>query len=140
MHPIARSLLGVLAGAFVAGLVIFAIQALNLFVYPPPPGFDMNDPAAVAAFVGAAPASAMLVVLASYAAGTVAGAWVAARVAGHAHAAHGLIIGALFLLAGIWNVVTLPHPLWFVVACLGIFLPAGWFGGQLAARPPAPRG
>lgn len=136
MHPVMRSALGLVAGAAVGFVLIAGIQALNQFIYPPPAGLDFNDRAAVAEFIALAPPGALLVVLAGYAVGTFAGAWVAAKVAGRAAVGHALVVGGLFLAAGVANVVMLPHPGWFTAASLAVFVPAAWLGGRLAGGGP----
>lgn len=136
MHPLVRSALGLAAGAVVAFALIAGIQALNQALYPPPAGLDFNDRAAVAEYIALAPLGAMLVVLAGYAVGTFAGAFVAAKAAGWAPVGHALILGGLFLAAGVANVVMLPHPAWFTAASLAVFVPAAWLGGRLAGGAP----
>ncbi len=50
-----------------------------------------------------------------------------------------LIIGCVFVLGGMLNLVMLPHPLWFAVIDLLLYIPVALFGGRLAERflPPA---
>jgi len=82
MPAIARSVLAVFLGAIVAG----PIQTL--------------------------PLGAFLMVLLAWALGTFAGSFVAARVACCAPIVHGMIISLLFLVAGIVNMLMIPHPVW----------------------------
>jgi hypothetical protein len=39
--------------------------------------------------------------------------------------------------AGIFNLVAIPHPLWFAILSVLVFLPAAYAGGLLARRAPA---
>ena len=55
-----------------------------------------------------------------------------------------LLPALTFLIAGIMNLVAIPHPLWFSIVSLLVFLPAAWLGGRIGAgrgtagRTPAP--
>ena len=42
-------------------------------------------------------------------------------------------------IAGVMNLKAIPHPVWFWVACIVVFLWTGWFGAQTgcALRPKA---
>jgi len=132
-----RTILGVLAGVVVAWLVIMLCQFGSTTLHPPPPGIDLRDPVQLAAFVAAAPVTAMALVLASYALGALLGGWAAARVARHKRAA-ALVIGALVLAGVIANFTLIPHPLWMTVAGLLLPLPAAWLGMRLAQPRPHP--
>lgn len=45
-----------------------------------------------------------------------------------------LMIGFVFLLGGVTNVLMLPAPLWFnIVDLVGAYLPMAWLGGRLGA-------
>jgi hypothetical protein len=78
------------------------------------------------------PVGALLMVLAGWASGTVAGAWVTSRVAQRSKLLHGMITGVAFLAAGILNLREFPHPTWFWICGLVIFLPAAYVGARLA--------
>jgi hypothetical protein len=133
MPPILRSILAVIVGFVVGCAVNMAFVMLNFFLFLPS-GIDMWDSAAVSAAFAKAPPTAFLLVLLAHAGGTFVGAWVAAKIARRAPTVHGLIIGAFFLAGGIMNLFQIDHPLWFAIADLILYLPAGWLGGKLAGR------
>jgi hypothetical protein len=45
---------------------------------------------------------------------------------------HALIVGGLVMLAAVGNMLSIPHPVWFWVIALTLFLPASYVGGLLA--------
>jgi hypothetical protein len=140
MPRIIRNVLSIFAGTFVAIILIALVQAVAHSMYPPPPGFDFNDPAALAELMATAPLGALLLVILSYALGTFAGSALAARLsAPDGPIRQGLFVGALMLIAGVMNLKAIPHPLWFWIACIAVFLWTGWFGAQTgcALRPKA---
>ena len=57
-----------------------------------------------------------------------------ARIADSPKIAHAVGIGAVFLVFGAINLKMIPHPLWFAIIDLAIYLPAAWLGGRLAKR------
>jgi hypothetical protein len=129
------SVLAVLAGAIVAGVLISVVEGISSAVYPPPPGLDLNNPEALRQYIDRLPIGAFLFVLAAWAVGPFAGAYVAARLVRRARMAHGLIVGALFLIAGVLNMLMIPHPIWMWVAGIAIFIGCSYLGARLAAGP-----
>lgn len=134
MMPILRSVLAVIAGAVAAMVLIIAMEFINTLLYPMPPGVDLSKPEAFKAWVAQLPVGALLIVLMAQGAGTFVGAWVAALVAGRAPLIHGLIMGLLFLIMGIINLLSLPHPAWFWVPGIAVFPVAALLGAWMARR------
>ena len=130
-----RSILGIVLGIVLAMVVIFAIQGVGMLVYTPPAGMDWQDRQAMAAHIANMSPGQFAFLLASYALGTLAGAWLVATVARRRPVLHGLVLGGFFLLGNIVNLSSLPHPLWFVVVTTLLFLPLAVAGARLAARP-----
>ncbi len=140
MHPVLRSIGGVVVGLAVGSLLITGVQLVSIMVYPLPDGIDPHDIEALKALLGDIPVGALLFVLLSYCVGTFAGAAVAARIAGRLHMLHAIVVGGFFLAGGIMNLIQIPHPGWFIFPCLAIFMPSAWLGGRLvhglaASRP-----
>jgi hypothetical protein len=127
-----RSILAVLAGSIVAGVLIAAVEAVSSSVYPLPPGVDHHDYESLRQYVEQLPLGAFLLVLVAWAIGTFAGAWVAARLATRARFAHGLVVGALFLLAGVLNMLMIPHPAWMWAGAVLVFVVCSYLGARLA--------
>jgi uncharacterized protein YacL len=132
MHPILRSVLAVLAGALVAFVLIAVIELLSGKLYPL--HAKSGNPEDLAAAMARAPMGALLLMLLGWAVGTLAGAWTAARVAARSHLAHGLVVGVLFLCFAVANMLSIPHPFWFWIAAVALFLPCAYLGATLAAR------
>ena len=132
MRSILRSVLAVLLGAVAGGVLIMAVEMLGATIYPLPPGVDPNDPESVKRAMAGVPVGALLLVLLGWILGTFAGAWIAARLAPRSPLGHGLVLGVLFLAAGIMNMLEFPHPAWFWVLGVVVFLPAAYIGAKLA--------
>jgi hypothetical protein len=133
-----RSIVGVVVGFLVANVVTWAVELLSLLVYPLPAGLDMNDTEAVRTYIGTMPSGAFPFVLLAWFAGAFCGAWLAARIARRAPLAHALAIGVIQLAAGLYNLLTLPHPTWFWVAGLLAFPVAAVAAASLNRTRPVP--
>jgi len=136
-----RLVLAILGGALVAGLVVYLVEAGGQLMYPPPTGMDMTDRDAMSAYLSQLPTRAFVIVLAAWVLGALAGSWVAVRIAARAAVWPGLVIGGLLLLGVASNVMTIPHPVWMVVAALIAIPAAAYAGARLAVRgraAPAP--
>jgi uncharacterized protein YacL len=138
MRAAGRSVLAVVLGLVAAFVAVLALNMVSYAVYPPPPGFDFNNPEALKSLASKMPVGALLFVLLAETAGAFVGPWVAARVARRSFFVHGLIVGTLFLLLDIRNLATLPHPLWFWIVSIAGAAIAAYFGSKLGAcrRPP----
>lgn len=132
MTLVLRSVAGVVFGACVATGVIILVEQFSSRMYPPPPGLDLSDPEALKSFIATLPAGAFLMVLLAWGLGTLAGAWVCARIAGRAMTTHGVVLGAMLLVAGVTNMLMIPHPVWMWIAAFLVFAVAGYAGGRLA--------
>lgn len=125
-----RGFFGVLVGVIMSMVAIGILQSLGHWMYPPPADLDPSDTAAFAAAVAAMPVMALVMVLLSYAVGTFAGAWLATRIGGQSF--HAFLVGGVMTLAGISNMLTAPHPMWFTVVGTLVFLPSAWMASRLA--------
>ena len=107
-----RSILGFLAGAAMAMVVIALVEGISSFMHPIPEGVDISDAQAMKDFVATLPPSAFVMVVLAWS------------------------LGAM---AAIINMALIPHPGWMWAA--GIVLPAacGYLGGLLGRRPASPR-
>lgn len=133
MGKVLRSIFAVIGGMVISTFLILAVEAVGMMIFPPPPGTDMTNPEVVKALMANAPAGVLLFVLLGWILGTFAGAWAAARIARRAPLAHGMVIGALGLAGAVANMLRIPHPAWFWVLGVAVFLPAAWLGARIAA-------
>jgi hypothetical protein len=118
-----RSIFAVLAGALAAMVVIVLVEMLGLRVFPLPAGVDPTDTTALAAALSTAPIGALLFVMAAWLLGAGVGAMTALRVARSPERWPGLAVGGLVLAGALYNLWTLPHPMWFAgAAVVGIIV------------------
>jgi hypothetical protein len=130
-----RKILAVVAGVILAGIITYAVQAIGHQVYPPPENLDTKNMEAMKAYVATLPMGALLFVLLSYIVGSFAGGWLAAKIARTSQLHVPLTVGGVQLFFGLINLVMIPHPMWFAIASVIVFLPAAYFGGKLGVKP-----
>ena len=108
---------------------------LSGVVIPPPDGIDTSTMEGLLAAMPLMQPKHFLMPFLAHAMGSLVGAWIAARVAPTNKMTFALMIGAFFLIGGIYMVFQLPSPLWFTITDLGLaYLPMAYLGGWLATR------
>jgi hypothetical protein len=108
---------------------------LGTAVIPPPAGADVTTVEGLKASMHLLEARHFVFPFLAHALGTLVGAFVATMLAPGTPIMPGYVVGALFLVGGIANVVMLPAPVWFsAMDLLLAYLPAAWLGQVLAAR------
>ncbi len=126
-----RRATAVVIGLMVGVFLIALIQASSVVLYPPPPGADLSDKDVLRDYIQSRPMGALILVLVAYAAGSFAGAATAAAVGRDEPRRVAITVGSLLLIAGILNLLQQPHPIWFAVASMLVYLPSAWLGGRL---------
>jgi hypothetical protein len=130
-----RSLAAVVIGFVAASIVMMIVESINGRVFYPDlakSAQGVTDREVVRAIMAGAPIGALLVVIAGWILGSLAGGWIAARVAGRSGITHGVVLGVLLTCAGIANNLMLPPPLWFWIASLIVLLPSAYAGARSA--------
>ena len=129
-----RNILAVVAGLFAGVIGIFLIEGVGHAVYPPPAGMDFNNPEQLREMMANMPVGALLMVAVAWAMGSFAGGVVAALIAMKSKITMSLIVGGLLMVAGIANMLMIPHPAWFWIVGLAVYLPFAYLGGKIASK------
>lgn len=116
-----RTILAVLVGIVVMGIMVAAIQWLGHSIFPPPPGIDPTDHDAMIALISTMPVMALALVLVAYAVGTFLGAYTAATISSRHKRGAAITVGLAMLALIVANFAVIPHPMWMVA--LGILIP-----------------
>jgi len=135
MPKLLRTVLAVILG-FVAGSAVnMGLITLGPVLIPPPPGADVTTMEGLKSSLHLFEPRHFVFPFLAHALGTFVGAFVAAAIAPGKSVIPAYVVGGLFLLGGVANVVLLPAPVWFSAADLLLaYLPAAWLGNALAAR------
>lgn len=135
MNPIIRNVLAVAAGFILGSVVNMGLIMVSGSIIPPPNGVDPNDIESIKASIHLYTPVHFLFPFLAHALGTLAGAYLAARLGATRKPILALIIGIIFLLGGIAAANMIPAPSWFVVVDLFLaYLPMAWLGGRLGSQ------
>ena len=131
-----RTLLGIIVGLVSAMLLIFALEAAGMMVFPPPVGLQLNNEADLAQLVAQSSPGKKSWVVFGWALASFVGGWVAARIGRRYPRAAALSVAVLIMIGTVMNAMVIPHPMW--MNALGVLLPVPL--ALLGARLAQPRG
>jgi hypothetical protein len=99
-----------------------------------PPGINQNDLTAISGVVKQLPLSAFLFLLVNYIICSFLAGIVSTLVSKREMITPALIVGIILTLGGLYNVISINHPMWFTVLNLLIYLPFTYFGYWLVRK------
>lgn len=130
---ILRNILAVIAGLVLGSVINMGIISLNGVIIPFPDGVDVTDMESLSASMYLFRPIDFLFPFLGHAIGTLAGAFIAAKIAVSRKMAFSMVIGLFFLAGGVYMISILPSPTWFnVVDIIGAYIPMAWVGWKLA--------
>ena len=133
MNPIVRNILAVIIGFVVGSLVNMGLITIGPSVIPLPEGADASTMEGLRDSMKLFTPVYFIVPFLAHALGTLAGAFVAAKIAASHHMKFAIGIGLLFLIGGIAAAYMLGGPMWFNITDLLLaYIPMGYLGGILA--------
>lgn len=130
-----KTFLAIILGLVVGSAVNMGLVMLGPAIIPPPAGADVTTVEGLKASIHLFSAKHFLFPFLAHALGTLAGAYVAARVSAVHKMRNAMIVGVFFLVGGIANSFMIPAPAWFVVIDIVVaYLPMGYVGGTLSMK------
>jgi surface polysaccharide O-acyltransferase-like enzyme len=130
-----KYILPVVAGAMAAMMLILLTETAIVKMYLPA-GINPEDTAAVTNSVKNLPMHVFLLLLSNYAVCSLIAGIVSTVVAKRTTMVPALVVGTILTLGGLYNVISIQHPLWFTVSNLFVYLPF-CFAGYLLTRKKA---
>lgn len=135
MRPVVKNILAVLAGFIIGSLVNMGIIMISGTIIPPPDGADVTTMEGLKASLHLFEPKHFVFPFLAHVLGTFAGAFLAAKIAVSHHMRFAMIIGTLFLIGGITNILMLPSPTWFTILDLVVaYIPMAFLAGKLALK------
>lgn len=135
MNQALKNIFAVIAGAVVGSFVNMGIILISNSIIPPPAGADVTTIEGLKASMHLFEPRHFVFPFLAHAIGTFAGALLAAVLSSKNKERRALIVGVIFLIGGISNVVMLPSPTWFtIVDLVGAYIPFAWLAAKIACR------
>lgn len=131
MNPRLKNILAVVAGVVAGSLVIGVVEKLTAEKVPE--GLDFNNKEVMVEYIKNLPARAFAFLLVAYFLGSVAAGYVANLIARSTGKKPALTAGLILFLAGVMNLVAIPHPMWFAITSSLVYFAGAWIGGRLVA-------
>ncbi|MCO6509856.1 MAG: hypothetical protein J5I65_03615 [Aridibacter famidurans] len=128
-----RNILAAILGLIVGWVVFTAIQTIGTLVFPPPVALDTNNLDSIKAYMESLSPAMYGVVLAGYAIGSFAAGLLIGKIAESKGNLIPIIVGGLFTIGWILNLIMLPHPIWVAVLGFFMYIPFTILGKNLTA-------
>jgi hypothetical protein len=135
MNPILRNILSLIAGLVLGNIVNMFIVMIGPSLIPPPDGTDMTTVEGLKAALPLLKPKHYIMPLLAHGLGTLAGAFLTAKLAISHHKRFAIVIGIFFLVGGIAASMMIPAPTLFIVLDLAVaYLPMAYLGFLLARK------
>ncbi|MEM7311560.1 MAG: hypothetical protein AAF497_00270 [Planctomycetota bacterium] len=134
---IGRKVFGSVIGMAVGFMAMSVLQGISYSMYPMPEGAEPGTEEGMRKFVeflATLPSSAFLMVLLADAVGAFVCGLACAMIVRNGWRIPVIVCGTLFTLAGVMNLMQFPHPAWFAVIDVLLYVPFAWCGALVASR------
>jgi hypothetical protein len=127
-----KSLIAIVAGIVVGGVTGYLVQTAGNLLLSATMGIEPISAQGAAALGMPRATETLLVIVAGYVLGTMAGGFVAAKLAPSRREYHAVAVGVFQMVLGVIALLLFPHPLWFSVATVLAFVPGALLGSALS--------
>lgn len=135
MNAKIRNVVAVITGFIGGSIVNMTLINMSSMIIPPPEGADVTTMEGLKASMHLFEPKHFLFPFLAHALGTFSGACIAALIAATNRYTITWIIGGLFMLGGIANIILLPSPLWFTALDLLLaYMPMAYLAAKLVIR------
>ena len=129
-----RNILSVIAGLAVAILTFLMAESANHSLHPTPSNLDFNNSEVVKSFYDNQPISYWLMVLFGWAIGSFLCGLLIKKISKSNKQSLPIIGGIILTLSAVTNFYLLPHPTWFIIIGLLVFIPSTLLGYALPKK------
>jgi hypothetical protein len=129
-----RNIIAVVVGLAVAIITFLIAETINHLLHPVPTNLDFKDSIAIKAFYENQPLSMWILVLAGWIIGSLLCGLLIKVISRNENKKLTLIAGIILTLSAVANFISLPHPTWFIIVGLIVFIPSTFLGYKLYKR------
>lgn len=126
-----RNILSVVVGLAAAILTFLIAETINASLHPTPTNLDFKNSIAVKTFYENQPISFWLLVLLGWIVGSLLCGLLIKIISKNENKKLPIIAGVILTLSAVANFFSLPHPTWFIVVSLIVFIPSTLFGHKI---------
>jgi hypothetical protein len=126
-----RNILSVVVGLATAIITFLIVETINASLHPTPGNLDFQDSIAVKTFYENLPLLFWLIVLAGWIIGSLLCGLLIKIISKKEYRKLPIIAGIILTLSAVANFFSLPHPTWFVIVGLMVFIPSTFLGYNL---------
>jgi len=135
MNPIIKNILAVVTGVIIGSIVNMTFILVSSHIIPPPDGADLTTSEGLIASMHLMEPKHFIFPFLAHAIGTLVGAFLAVKIAATHKLKFALVIGGLFFIGGLMNVMMLPSPIWFTILDLGgAYIPMALLAWKLGEK------
>ncbi|HZV13606.1 MAG TPA: hypothetical protein VFA55_10360, partial [Candidatus Kapabacteria bacterium] len=113
---------------------IYSLEQLIRFIYPLPSGVNFDNPESARQAMSRMPACMFIVLLCAHEFGSFIAGLAASLLSGRGTSTSSLIAGALVMLVGIWGMVVIYPPLWYVITSIPLYIPFAYLGYRVVRK------
>ena len=125
-----RKIIPIIAGLVTAVVTLLIAETINANLHPAPTALNFKDSVAVKIFYENEPLSLWLLVLAGWLSGSLLCGFFIKFISKSDNKKLPIIAGFILTLSTIANFFSLPHPTWFIIVGLLIFVPSTLLGNK----------
>ncbi len=131
-----RRVWAVIAGVLAGSVIMVVVETLGHKIYPVAMNLETATKEAKEEFMKTIPVEAMLMIILAWAIGSFIAGIVSTLISKENTSFAALRSGAVLLAFAIVNMISIPHPIWFWIAGLLVFIPFAWLGFKLLSTKP----
>lgn len=129
-----RRFVGLIIGLVCGGLVVAILESVSSSIHPISENLNPNNIDDLKDFIASLPKTAFAIVLLAHCLGSLAAGLSIILFVKEHWTVGALILGAIFTIAGVANLILIPHPVWFAVLDTLVYIPAAYAGSQLGHK------
>ena len=139
MIRILIAFVAVIVGTLIGGMANFGIGMLNVVFFPAPEGTTFQELIkpenrdALIDWLGSLPQSAFILPIVAHLSQAFIGGFVAALIAKRNMMCVAMVVGALTLVGGVINILSIPTPMWLWIE-MPLYLVVAWWAAKLVMR------
>lgn len=129
-----RNIISVIVGIITAGLIFTIVETINMKLHAFPSDLNHNDKVGLKNYFSHLPMLFWALVLFGWAIGSFVCGFLIRLISKSESTKLPLIAGAILTLTAVINFLSFPHPTWFVIIGLVLFIPMTFFGFKLKVK------